>query len=181
MTGALDGVIAGRNDEAIYSVTTEPMDQMTDLEQARQLAWKYIDYAPRTIAEVRRRLARAHCSDEDTEAVIADLVRSGALDDERFARDWTESRGERRGIGPVRLEAELRRKGVSRETAREALAPLDEEAQVAAALALAKRWLARSAERDLSARRRLAGYLQRRGYNWPLIEQVFARVFANSE
>lgn len=154
---------------------------MGDLERARQVALRYLDIAPRTVAEVERRLARAGCAEDAAGEVIADLVRAGLLDDERYARDWTESRGERRAIGPDRLEAELRRKGVAMETARDAVADLDDDAQVGIALEVLGKRIAGVDPEDPAAVRRLAGFLRRRGYNWHVIEQVFARAFENRE
>ena len=51
---------------------------MDDFESAKQLALSFIDYAPRTRAEVARRLARAEYGEEVVEAVIADLERGTA-------------------------------------------------------------------------------------------------------
>jgi len=152
---------------------------MNDYETARDVALRYLDYAPRTGAEVRRRLARDDFSEEVIGAVIADLERAGLLDDARFSRDWVESRQRRKGFGRVRLADELRRKGVDREQIDEAVDTMNEEAEFAAALALARQRLSPAQRHDTGARRRLAAYLQRRGYNWEIIEKVFAQVFAN--
>jgi len=161
---------------------------MDDLESAKLLALNYIDYAPRTVQEVRRRLARAGYEEDVVEEVIDDLERAQLLDDAKFSADWVESRARSKKIGKVRLAAELRRKGIGGEEAEQALGALDSDSQVRAALELAqkrapagvvKEWT--SPAEKAAGKRRLAGYLQRRGYNWEIIEQVFAVIFANDD
>ena len=63
----------------------------------------------------------------------------------------------------------------------EAVAEIDADAELQAAIDLARRRVSPELFTDPAAKRRLAGYLQRRGYNWEIIQQVFAQVFANEE
>jgi regulatory protein len=156
-------------------------------ESARMLAENYIDFAPRTVAEVRRRLAKAQYEEDVIEEVIADLIRAELLDDTRFSAAWVESRSRAKRLGRARLAAELRQKGVPREEVEQALGDLAPESELASATELARKRLPEGeaawnspAERA-AARRKLSAYLQRRGYKWEIIEQVFARVFTNEE
>jgi len=161
---------------------------MDERESAKMLAVNYIDYAPRTIAEVRRRLAKGGYEEDVIDVVIDDLVRVELLDDSKFSSDWVESRVRTKKLGRTRLAAELRQKGIGREDSDRALEELDPESEADAALELARKRLgpdeieswSTPAERA-AGRRRLAGYLQRRGYKWEIIEQVFATIFANDD
>jgi regulatory protein len=158
------------------------MDPLMDpFEEAKELAINFIDYAPRTRAEVERRLARAGYDDEVVAEVVADLERVGLLNDEEFSAQWVESRSRRKKIGSRRLSAELRQKGVSKDVVDEAVREIDEEVEVASALELARKRLKPEEQDDPGARRRVAAYLQRRGYNWAIIEQVFAQIITNRE
>ena len=152
---------------------------MTPLESARLLAEKYIDFQPRTAAEVRRKLARAGYEEDVVETVVADLERAELLDDSRFSADWVESRSRRKGLGKIRLAAELRQKGVDRKQIDEATSELDPAAELKSALALVRKRVSPGDSADPSAKRKLAAYLQRRGYNWEIIQQVFSELFAN--
>ena len=172
--------------------------------EARQVAERFIDYQPRTSAEVRRRLGRAGFDEEVVERVVAELESAGLLDDSQFSADWVESRARSKKIGPSRLAAELRRKGISREDADSALEQLDSDSALQNALSLARKRLgveeqgsggegetggrgdAETPERPVShpspeEKRRLAAFLQRRGYNWDIIQQVFAELFQNTD
>ena len=114
---------------------------MTEYESARIVAERYIDYQPRTTAEVRRRLARTGLDSDVVEQVISDLESAGLLDDTRFSADWVESRSRSKKYGSKRLASELRAKGVGKEQTDAALEQLDPEAELSTALALARKRL----------------------------------------
>ncbi|HEY3013571.1 MAG TPA: regulatory protein RecX [Nocardioides sp.] len=91
----------------------------------------------------------------------------GLVDDQAFARSWIASRGAGGGRGLARraLAQELRRKGVDDEVAREALDELDPDDEEAAARALVRKKLRSLRGVDhVTATRRLAGMLARKGY-----------------
>ena len=76
------------------------------------------DYAS---SELREKL-RARAFDEGSPAAaVTDLTRQGALDDERYARNYVAYRAAR-GQGPIRIAAELRRHGLPPELIEAALA-----------------------------------------------------------
>jgi regulatory protein len=85
----------------------------------------------RSESEVRDALARSNFTPEVIDQAIDTLRGLDLVDDGAFARQWIEERGGRKGLGPRRLLAELRLKGVADETARGALdeVGLDDEAQ----------------------------------------------------
>ena len=154
---------------------------MCDATSARILAEKYIDYQPRTSAEVRRRLAKAGFDAEIVDSVVDDLERAGLLDDSKFSADWVESRTRTKKLGRIRLASELRARGVRREDAEGAIQSIDSETELASALALAKKKHPLDSPLDRDEKRRLTAYLQRRGFNWEIIEQVFARLLTNMD
>ena len=163
---------------------------MDDYSAARLLAERYIDYQRRTSAEVRRRLGRGGFEEDLVERVVAELEVAGLLDDAKFSVDWVESRARRKGFGASRLASELRARGISKEETESALEQLDADSELENALALARKRLGLPLDTHQAAhpaactpddKRRLAGYLQRRGYNWGIIQQVFTALFQNSD
>ncbi len=148
---------------------------------ARAIAEAYIAHAPRTAAEVVRRLRRSGFDESVIETTVADLTRAGLINDRAFAFAWVESRSRSKGYGRVRLESELRRKGVDSHIIGEALAAVETEREADSARAVAMRLLGSADIADYAVRRRLAGYLQRRGYPWETIEQVIADIASNSQ
>jgi regulatory protein len=62
--------------------------------------------------ELRQRLERKGYPPDEVEKVLARCDRLGLLDDRRLAARFAQLRATGRGWGPLRLEAELRRRGV---------------------------------------------------------------------
>lgn len=146
-----------------------------------QVALAYLGVAARTRAEVERKLKRSGFHETTVAAVLEDLERSSLLDDRAFALAWVESRSRSRKLGHVRLGAELRRKGVAPEIIAEALASLTAESELEQARTLAKTLLGGADPADPKVRRRLAGYLLRRGHGWDTIEEVLADILSNQD
>ncbi len=89
------------------------------------------------------------------------LEQAGALSDTRFAEVYTRVRVEK-GYGPVRIDYELRQRGVAAEIAAAALAGYREEWPMCAEAALTKRFGAVSAE--LGVRAKQHRFLESRGF-----------------
>lgn len=142
-----------------------------------EAALRLLEDRARSRQELLQRLQRKGAAPSVIDAVLARLSAQGLVDDEAFARQWTESRL-RTGHGRRRIALELRVKGIAGALIREALAEVAEPAQEAAAaerLARARRRLLRSLAPAVQ-RRRLYGFLQRRGYAGDVIERVLARL-----
>ncbi|HET9073408.1 MAG TPA: regulatory protein RecX [Solirubrobacteraceae bacterium] len=92
---------------------------------ATALAYAFLNRRERTVAEVRARLARAECPEEETAAVIAELLALGYLDDARYARLFIEDKRTLAGWGSDRIERGLREHGVDREVIAAAFAEVD--------------------------------------------------------
>jgi len=150
-----------------------------DYEIAIKIALRYIDHAPRTTTEMQKRLARAQIAPDVIEAVISALQDLDLLDDSRFGREWVETRSRSKRYGSKRLAAELRAKGLPAELITRSLQHLHPEDEFHTALELAQQRLGNHPQPDSSTLRRLAAYLHRRGYNFDIIQQVFAQLVTN--
>ncbi len=89
--------------------------------RAFQRAVKLLAAKPRSVAELRERLAERCSSKTVIETVIARLREYGYLDDERYALGYASSKVRQQPIGRRRLELSLDRKKVDRAVAAEAL------------------------------------------------------------
>jgi regulatory protein len=142
------------------------------LDKAVNKALAFLTIRPRSIREVRDRLKEKEVLPETIEAVIARLEGWGYIGDEGFARYWVENRGVNQPRGKRLLRQELWQKGVERETVEQALeeATIDEYGD---ALTLARKRFGQLRMHDeATQRRRLASYLQRRGYDWPTTKRA---------
>ena len=153
----------------------EALKESDTLEKAKSRAVDFIAYRPRSVKEVRQRLARAGVDAEMVEEIIAGLRSAGLLDDESFSRAWADSRL-RNGPRSKRMIAwELRQKGIDQATIDATLETVDDSD--GAYEAAQKRWPKVAAVQPaLQRRQKLSEYLARKGYDYNTIEEAIERV-----
>jgi regulatory protein len=136
---------------------------------ARSAALRLLGYRGRSKAEVRRRLSPRY-EPQIIDRVIAALTEQGYLDDTAFARQWRSNRERKRPRGKNLLQKELLAKGISSETAREALEDFDGLGNAyRAGQNLASRL---AGEEFPKFRQRLWSLLQRRGFEGYVIRET---------
>jgi regulatory protein len=143
--------------------------------RARIRALDYIAFKARTEHEVRQKLARSGFPEEIAERAIGRIRELGYLDDEAYARAYVRGRLTGRGHGPVRLRADLLRRGLARELIDRALAEQVEEDDLleAARRQARQRWQRLASEADPRRRRKKAfDFLLRRGFDFDTARQV---------
>jgi regulatory protein len=146
-------------------------------EAARQAALRLLTGRARTRAELVARLGQRGFTDAAVDEALGRLEAVGLIDDAALAASYAEARAER-GLHPSVVAAELRDRGVDAdlaERAAAAAAPAAEQAERCEAVAASR--LARLGGLDRATRaRRLAGFLQRRGYPTDLVQEVVNRL-----
>lgn len=133
---------------------------------AWEIALKLLAMRALSREELRRRLARRGVPPEQISATLAKLTAARYLDDGEYARAWARSRAHRRSLGPTRLAQELRAKGIAERDIAGAVQEVYAErgAREVAEAAAMRRLPALQGLSPEVARRRLAGYLSRRGF-----------------
>ena len=124
-----------------------------------------LSHRERSRAELRTRLRGKGYDTETIEGVLDALADAGLQSDERFAEVFTGEAHRSRGLASSAVRGELLRRGVDRKLAVEAATerPEDEEARARELALVRARRLPSSLTED-ARRRRIAGYLARRGY-----------------
>jgi len=137
-------------------------------------ALRLLELRGRSVKDIRDKLKVKGASPADIKLVVDDLVSLGLLDDEKFARDWIENRQHFRPMGVIRLRQELFVKGIDRGIVDQAVSDYKSNAdELPAALDLARRKLKLYRKLDAdTAKRRLAGFLARRGYEGSVVSKV---------
>jgi regulatory protein len=133
-------------------------------------------------SELKTKLRKYEYGDAMIDDVLDQLEQLGYIDDKRFAETRAELSAKYKHHGPNRARVELARKGVPRETARQAVEHVY-EAHDSSAVA---RDLARKKMKSLArlepavAKRRLYGMLLRRGFDYdtikPIIEETLGGI-----
>jgi regulatory protein len=135
----------------------------------------FLSYRPRSETELRERLVRRGFDGDSLEAVLARLKEQGLVDDMDFAQFW---RDNRRSFSPRSrwlTGLELRRKGVAEEIIGEVVSVIsDDDCAYQAALGQARRVPVSDYQ---SFRRRLAGYLRRRGFGYGVIKNTVEQLW----
>jgi regulatory protein len=152
-------------------------------EDEREVAYihalRYLDYRPRSRAEVRRNLEKHQIPPEVITDVFKRLERSGLVNDERFAQDWVENRSEFRPRSRRALAFELHQRGLNDSAIEKALESLNEEALAYQAAVKQSRRYQGLDMRDF--RNKLGSYLARRGFSYDVIKQVVSRVWEENQ
>jgi len=191
----LDGAFAfGLNDNVVarfklregLALTEDQVKEIAQGEVRQECfdyAMKYLGTRLHSRAELRRKLVRREYGDQVIDGVLDDLARMGYLDDARFAKTKALSAAEHKHHGRRRAFMELIKAGVKKDVADAALNDVyDKNDSLAAARQLAERKAASLRRLEpLVARRRLAGMLQRRGFDYETIKPVIDQVLGDSD
>lgn len=123
-------------------------------------------------AELQRKLAARGFDAADVNAVVETLEAEGWLSEARYAESYVRARAAR-GIGPVRLAAELSSRGVDETQIRAALDQADVDWEASARAARAKRF-GPVVPADRKEYARQCRFLQRRGFSAEQIRDALA-------
>lgn len=169
---------SGRGRRGDAAPSAGPDDVEADPEGvARTIVLRKLAAQARTRHELAKALASKEVPEDVADAVLDRMEAVGLVDDEAFARDWVESRQQRRHLSRSALRRELQTKGIDRDQIDEAVSGVEADDEVEAALALAtKRFRTmQGLERDVQYRR-LAGALARRGFSGSVASTVLSQV-----
>jgi regulatory protein len=148
----------------------EALSRADAFQRCLNAAHGYLSYRPRSEFELRERLSRRGFDGGSVEAVLARLKEAALVDDVEFAQFWHDNR---QTFSPRRME--LRRKGVAEEVIRRVTGAVsDDESAYRAALAKACRLPLSDYQ---TFRRRLGGYLRRRGFGYGVISKTVEQLW----
>jgi len=146
-------------------------------ETARGVVLRKLTGQSRSRHELNQALKAKQVPEAVAHQVLNRMEEVGLVDDAAFAREWVESRQQRRQLSRRALRHELQTKGVDREQIENALSTVDGGDELVAALALAERKLRSMAGLTREVQyRRLAGALARRGFSGGVTGQVISQV-----
>ena len=135
----------------------------------------YLSYRPRSEFEIRERLCRHGFDGDSVEAVLARLKEQGLVDDMAFAQFWKDNRQSFSPRSQWLTKLELKRKGVASDIIDQVVAKVDNDDSAYRA------GLSKAPSLPLSDyqgfRRRLGGYLKRRGFGYGTIEHTVEQIW----
>jgi regulatory protein len=137
-------------------------NRSTSPPDAHEIALRALRARDVSVAELRRRLVERGCAEDDASSTIDALVRTGLVDDARFAERRASTLADR-GAGDALIRHRLREHGIDAELIEDAIGTLEPEPERAA----------RITERR-GPGQRTARYLAGKGYSEETIREVVA-------
>ncbi|MEE9550992.1 MAG: regulatory protein RecX [Candidatus Binatia bacterium] len=145
-------------------------------EEALKCAIKYLGYRARSEEEVRVKLTQLGFPEKSVKATLERLRLLKVLNDEDLARDWALSRAKGREHGPLRIERDLRQKGISTSLIRPILEEVfAEQREMDRAKKLLKKKFSGKNMGDKKVILGAAAFLQRFGYHNTVIEELLGQ------
>jgi regulatory protein len=180
-------VVARLELEAGTELTEDRVRELLHEGRAREAldrAFSYLSHRSRSRFEVERHLRSKGFERPAVEAALERCEELGYLDDRAFAAGWVRDRIRLKPRGRFRLRMELKEKGVSEADAEAAIDRAFREAGVdereLLERAARKRWEARRSDDPRTLKRRLAGYLKRRGFRsadvWEVVHELLEEI-----
>ena len=128
--------------------------------------------------EMGQRLEREGFSGKAIETTIEELIHSGHIRDRKYAENWIARRQKSNPRGKTLLKNELINKGIDREVAEQVVANVETEDETKVALQLAQKRMKRYQGLPIHvAKRRLHGFLARRGFASETVRHVLEQIF----
>ncbi len=156
-------------------LSQELMDEILE-EEAQNKAINYtlhlLSYRQRSVEEVRRKLIEKEYLDHQIEYAIESCLKNRYLDDYEFASSYVRDKAKINKHGPQRIRHDLRFKGVDDDIIAQALED-NYENEYDIAFELASKQVEKYRNDDKQKRyRKLAGFLQRRGYSYDIVNSI---------
>lgn len=155
--------------------------------EATKAALRLLKFRARSRHELHGRLSEKEFSEDAVAEAMERIDAWQLLDDADFARQWVEQRSVGKGTTRTLLRRELEAKGVESAQIRQALENVSDEDERARAHELVAHRIQRRENSDLSTmeqrtkvKRRLVGFLQRRGYSSGVALSVVNTEIANA-
>ena len=131
-----------------------------------------------TKSKMERRLTREGFSEEAVETVVEELIDSGHIRDRKYAENWVVRRLKSNPRGRTLLKQELLDRGVDRETAEQVVAQVETKDETTLALQIAQKRVKQYRPLPVHvAKRRLHGFLVRRGFGSEVVRQILEQIF----
>jgi regulatory protein len=161
--------------QMITAAGLEELQAADSIVQARQKAYRFLSYRPRSVAEMRQYLLAKGLAEPAIIQMIDYFIEQQLLDDHAFARYWVEQRETFKPRSSFALRQELRQKGISSQVIDETVAGLDEhQAARKAALKKVRLWTGLP---EAQFRQKMGGFLQRRGFSYQVIEPILSELW----
>ena len=159
------------------------VDQEADpYSMANTIALNALVARAKSKGELLAHLKKRGVEDDVAQATIFRLQENGLINDEEFAKAWTQSRHTSKKLSKRIIAGELRTRGVDQSSIDQALDEIDDESEYRTAFSLGmKKYNTMSRLEPGVQIRRIQSLLQRKGFSFPTIARVIRELDVQSD
>ena len=150
-----------------------------EIDTAKDTAFRFLSYRSRSVLEVKRKLQEKEFSPHTITATLSRLMELGYLNDQEYAVTVARSSIENKQWGPIRIHDALLKKGIAKDIIDNTLEELTKNYDLIRVARLAfdsKFSLTPEQLAEEKTRRKVMGYLKRKGFSWNTILAVIRSV-----
>lgn len=137
-------------------------------------ALKYLSFRSRSVKEIYDYLIKKEYSEKDTNEAIRQLIDLKFLNDDDFARTFTQNR-QRKGKSKKIISFELKLKGISKDTSQDVLEFANNDYKTAVEY-ISKRFKQFERYDPEEKQKKIISRLRSRGFDWDTISKVLKKV-----
>lgn len=182
----LDGEYAfGLYRETIYHFGLRTKDELNDkkieelksydeINFGKKVAYRFLNYKPRSEKEVRTKLKGHKLSDESIDKILDSLKEFKFVDDELYAKMYIENKVSLKPEGRMSLKLKLAQKGIEKETSEKTVEEnYTEETEFQKALDLVTKYKKKvKAKTQIEKKQKCYRHLLSKGFSYDLISRV---------
>jgi len=141
----------------------------------------YCNYQERCHQEVRNKLYELGCNKTEVEEYISDLVSSGIINEERYARAYARGKFKMKQWGKNKIKQQLKLKKISEYCIKKGLSEIDNGEYLKVLKKQSeKKWKELKGEKRMPIKKsKLYHYLLQKGYEYDLIEEIIKELIIN--
>jgi regulatory protein len=145
---------------------------------AKESIYHYCNYQPRSHQEARNKLYELGCKTPEVEELISDLIESGLLNEEAYARAIARGKFRMKQWGRIKIIQQLKFQRVSEYCIKKAMTEIDANEYYETLKKLAeKKWVELKSEKQPPIRKnKTYNYLAQKGYESSLITEVLNEI-----
>jgi regulatory protein len=164
------------------TVNTSPEKKITDPAEALTKAQRWCAYQERSQQEVRDKLYSWGLWAEAIENIIAELISTNFISEERFAEAFVSGKFRIKQWGRIKIKIELKQHRISEPVIRKALAVIDGDEYMRVLRKQAEKKAKTEKEKHPQKRQyKLMRYLMSRGFEQDLVREVLGELMSEQE
>ena len=168
-----------RKNDLINADLILELEKQNKIFSAKETAFNILSRRNHSIKELERKLQQRRIEKEIIDEIIAYLIESNFLNDERFAREFLEERLRLKTVGLEKIKNELYSKGIQREIIKSVLMEKGELDETENALQLVQKRMKlfnRKTTDKKILKQKIYSFLHSKGYNYDTIENVINKM-----